>query len=269
MRDSHSEEAAKEDKAQRAVQAIEVGGRLLLALADSQTPLTLTDLSSRSGLPASRAHPYLVSFGKLGLIEQEAETGRYALGPAALRLGLTCLHQLDPVRVALPIAQQLAASTGHSVAVAIWGNFGPTIIRMIEAREPLHVSMRVGTVMSIFGTATGRAFAAVLPAERIEKAMAVALGDPEDRKARLPPKTRELREAVAELRDHGVTRAEGKPIPGVNAFSAPVRDHDGEPVVVITALGHQDSFSADWNSSAASAVRDAAAEASSRLGWRA
>ena len=270
MRDSHPEEAAKEDKAQRAVQAIEVGGRLLLALADSQTPLTLRDLSGRSGLPASRAHPYLVSFGKLGLIEQEAETGRYALGPAALQLGLTCLHQLDPVRVVLPIAQQLAASTGHAVAVAVWGNFGPTIIRMIEAREPLHVSMRVGTVMSILGTATGRAFAAVLPAERIEKAMAVALGDPEDRKAPpVKPKTRELREAVAELREHGVTRAEGKPIPGVNAFSAPVLDHDGKPVVVITALGHQDSFSADWNASAASAVRDAAAEASSRLGWRA
>ncbi|HWT17962.1 MAG TPA: IclR family transcriptional regulator [Variovorax sp.] len=269
MRDSHSEEAAKEDKAQRAVQAIEVGGRLLLALADSQTPLTLRDLSSRSGLPASRAHPYLVSFGKLGLIEQEADTGRYALGPAALRLGLTCLHQLDPVRVALPVAQQLAASTGHAVAVAIWGNFGPTIIRMIEAREPLHVSMRAGTVMSILGTATGRAFAAVLPAERIEKAMAVALGDPEDRKVPLlKPKTKELREAAAELREHGVTRAEGKPIPGVNAFSAPVLDHDGEPVVVITALGHRDGFSADWNSSAATAVRNAAAEASSRLGWR-
>ena len=269
MRDSHPEEAAKEDKAQRAVQAIEVGGRLLLALADSQTPLTLRDLSGRSGLPASRAHPYLVSFGKLGLIEQEAETGRYALGPAALQLGLTCLHQLDPVRVVLPIAQQLAASTGHAVAVAVWGNFGPTIIRMIEAREPLHVSMRVGTVMSILGTATGRAFAAVLPAERIEKAMAVALGDPDDRKAPLrKPKTEELRQAVAELREHGVTRAEGKPIPGVNAFSAPVLDHDGEPVVVITALGHRDGFSADWNSSAATAVRNAAAEASSRLGWR-
>src|SRR5687768_11824621 len=126
-------EAAKEDKEQRAVQSIEVGGRLLLALANSQTPLTLSDLAGRAGLPASRAHPYLVSFGKLGLIEQQADTGRYALGPAALQLGLTCLHQLDPVRVAWPVAQQLANATGHAVALAVWGNFGPTIIRMIEA----------------------------------------------------------------------------------------------------------------------------------------
>jgi len=267
---SHPQDPAKEDKEQRAVQSIEVGGRLLLALANSQTPLTLRDLSSQANLPASRAHPYLVSFGKLKLIEQEPETGRYALGPAALQLGLTCLHQLDPVRAALPVAQQLATSTGHAVALAVWGNFGPTVIRMIDAREPLHVSMRAGTVMSILGTATGRAFAGVLPIDRIEKAMAVALGDPDGHKTPLlKTKSKALQEAIAEIRDHGVARAEGRPIPGVNAFSAPAFDHEGEPVIVITALGHQDYFSADWNSGAARAVREAAAEISGRLGWQA
>ena len=270
MTRSHPQDPAKEDKEQRAVQSIEVGGRLLLALANSQTPLTLRDLSSQANLPASRAHPYLVSFGKLKLIEQEPETGRYALGPAALQLGLTCLHQLDPVRAALPVAQQLATSTGHAVALAVWGNFGPTVIRMIDAREPLHVSMRAGTVMSILGTATGRAFAGVLPIDRIEKAMAVALGDPDGHKTPLlKTKSKALQEAIAEIRDHGVARAEGRPIPGVNAFSAPAFDHEGEPVIVITALGHQDYFSADWNSGAARAVREAAAEISGRLGWQA
>ncbi len=269
MNRSHPEHPLTEEKEQRAVQSIEVGGRLLLALATSQTPLTLRDLSSLADLPASRAHPYLVSLGKLKLVEQEAETGRYTLGPAALQLGLTCLHQLDPFQAALPIAQQLAESTGHAVALAVWGNFGPTIIRMIDAREPLHISMRAGTVMSILGTATGRAFAGVLPIERIEKAMAVALGDPDGLKISLLRATpKALREAVEEIRDHGVARAEGRPIPGVNAFSAPAFNHEGEPAIVITAMGHQDHFSADWNSSAAQAVRAAAAEISGRLGWR-
>lgn len=258
-----------EDKEQRAVQSIEVGGRLLLALANSQTPLTLKELSSQSGLPASRAHPYLVSFGKLKLIEQEAETGRYALGPAALQLGLTCLHQLDPFRAALPVAQALATSSGHAVALAVWGNFGPTIVKMIDAREPLHVSMRAGTVMSLLGTATGRAFAGVMPADRIESAMPAALGDPERSKTwKTRAKSMDLQDAVAELRKHGVARAVGKPIPGVNAFSAPAFDHEGRPVIVITALGLQDGFSSDWDSDIAQSVRAAAADISGRLGWR-
>lgn len=270
MRSTRAENPLTEDKEQRAVQSIEVGGRLLLALANSPTSLTLRDLSSLAELPASRAHPYLVSFGKLKLIEQEAETGRYALGPAALQLGLTCLHQLDPFRAALPVAEQLAASTGHAVALAVWGNFGPTVVRMIDAREPLHVSMRAGTVMSILGTATGRAFAAVLPVERLKKVLAVALGDPGAKRiSLLQAKPKALQEAIAELRDHGVTRAQGRPIPGVNAFSAPAFDHEGEAVIVITALGHQDYFSADWTSAAAEAVRAAAAEISERLGRQA
>ena len=134
---------------QRAVQSVEVGGRLLLALGNSPAAMTLKDLAAKADLSPSRAHPYLVSFGKLGLIEQDRESGRYALGPAALQLGLTCLHQLDPIKAALPIAQALAATTGQAVALAVWGNFGPTIVRMIDARQPLHLTMRAGTVMSV------------------------------------------------------------------------------------------------------------------------
>ncbi|MBL8352880.1 MAG: IclR family transcriptional regulator [Burkholderiaceae bacterium] len=262
-------ESDAEEKGQRAVQSVEVGGRLLLALADSPGPLTLKDLAARAGLPPSRAHPYLVSFGRLKLIEQDAASGRYALGPAALQLGLACLHQLDPVKAALPVAEQLAAATGLAVALAVWGNFGPTIIRMIDARQPLHVAMRAGTVMSILGTATGRAFAAVMPADRLEAALSGPLGDPEgQRPPRLAQRAQELRDATAELRAHGVARAVGRPIPGVNAFSAVAFDHEGQPAIVITALGHQDRLPADWDGTAAQAVRDAAAEISGRLGGR-
>jgi DNA-binding IclR family transcriptional regulator len=259
----------REDRGQRSVQSIEVGGRLLLALSQNPGPLTLKDLAALAELPASRAHPYLGSFGRLRLIEQNPETGLYALGPAALQLGLTCLHQLDPVRAALPVAQDLAAKTGFAVALSVWGNFGPTVIRLIEARQPLHIAMRVGTVMSILGTATGRAFAAVMPLESIEQSMKAALGDAGQKNA-YPASSinaTELAKAAEEVRTYGVTRAVGRPIPGVNAFSAAAFDHDGEPVIVITALGHQDHFPEAWDSDAAHAVREAAAEISSRLGW--
>lgn len=258
-----------EDKAQRAVQSVEVGGRLLLALAESREPMSLKDLAERAGMPPSRAHPYLVSFGRLRLVEQEEASGRYALGPAALQLGLTCLHQLDPLRAARPVAERLAQSTGYAVALAVWGNFGPTIVRMIDSREPMHVAMRAGTVMAILGTATGRAFAAALPAGRIERTMAVALGDPPDAgRSLLKGRARELEQVRAEVRAHGVARAVGQPIPGVNAFSAAAFDHEGEPAIVITVLGHEDGLPPDWDGEGARAVRAAAAEISARLGWK-
>lgn len=258
-----------EDKPQRSVQSIEVGGQLLLALAEAPAAMTLKDLAGRAGLPASRAHPYLVSFARLRLIEQDG-AGRYALGPAALRIGLACLHQLDPLKAAGPVAQTLAERTGHAVALAVWGNFGPTIVRMIEARQPLHVAMRVGTVMSLLGTATGRAFAATLPREQLEKAWGGPLGELRTAAPVLPRKARaQWAEVVAEVRAHGLARAAGHPIPGVNAFSAPAFDHEGRVAIVVTALDHQDRLPSAWDSSAAVAVRQAAADISLRLGYRA
>jgi DNA-binding IclR family transcriptional regulator len=255
------------DKGQRAIQSVEVGGRLLLALGASAGPMTLKDLAAQAGLPSSRAHPYLVSFGRLGLVQQHADSGRYGLGPAALQLGLTALRQSDPVKAAVPVAEALAAETGQAVAVAVWGNLGPTVIRMIDAGQPLHVAMRAGTVMSMFGTATGRAFAAVLAPGRISDALAgIALGN-EGGTATVQAPDAELASARDEFSRHGCTRAVGRPIPGVNAFSAPAFDHDGEPAAVLTLLGHQDHVPAAWTSPMANAVKRAASEISTRLGW--
>ena len=258
-----------QDKGQRAVQSAEVGARLLLALAAQPVAMSLKDLAFAADMPPSRAHPYLVSFSRLDLVAQDPGTGHYALGPAALQLGLTCLYQLDTVKAATPVAEELARRTGYAVALAVWGNFGATIIRMIDARKPLHVSMRAGTVMSLLGTATGRAFAASLPPEDIERTLGGPLGDPDQQGQPLSAAQRtELAGAVDEMRRHGVARAQGRPMPGVNAFSAAARNHEGQPVIVLTALGHQDHFPADWDSEAARAVQAAAAEVSRRLGWR-
>lgn len=259
-------------KEQRAIQSVEVGGRLLLALAGHPTPMSLKDLAASAQLPASRAHPYLVSYGRLGLVVQDAVSGRYALGPAALQLGLTALHQCDPFRAAEPVAESLAHTTGQAVAVSVWGNFGPTVVRMIDARQPLHVAMRAGTVMSTFGTATGRAFAGVMRPERLEALMcATALGDAANSKA--SPGVAQRRTHMAEAKDeyttHGCTRAVGRPIPGVNAFSAPAFAHDGEAAIVLTLLGHQDNVPSAWASPMAAAVKQAAGDVSHRLGYRA
>ena len=86
------------DKAPRGVQSIEVGGQLLQALLRAGRPLALKDLAAAAGMVPAKAHPYLVSFGRLGLVS--AEAGRYGLGPMAMQLGLISLQQHDPVRLA-------------------------------------------------------------------------------------------------------------------------------------------------------------------------
>ena len=121
------------ERAQRGIQSIEVGGELLRALVHSGRPMPLKDLARDAGMAAAKAHPYMVSFGRLGLIEQDEVTGHYALGPLALQLGLIGLQQANPVQVATPLIDALARQLGLTVALAVWGDRGATIVRIGSA----------------------------------------------------------------------------------------------------------------------------------------
>jgi DNA-binding IclR family transcriptional regulator len=90
----------------------------------------LKDLAGAAGMSAAKAHRYLVSFQRLDLVVQDAR-GRYDLGPAALHLGLA-LQRLDPVRLARERLPALQAQIPHTLALAVWGNRGPTLVHWEE-----------------------------------------------------------------------------------------------------------------------------------------
>lgn len=253
-------------KPQRGIQSIEVGGQLLLALARAADRLPLRDLARSAGMDPSKAHRYLVSFCKLGLAAQDPTSGAYELGPMAAQLGLAALKRLDPLREATAAAAALVARVGHTVAIAALGHLGPTVVRIEESMFPLHVNMHTGTVMSLVNTATGLVFAAYLPEALIAdmlKQEAIRLhGEAGAKRATAGALDATLRE----VRRHGLARAVGRPIPGINALSAPIFDFNGRLALVITSLGPSGTFDTRWDGPLAIAVRDAAAAVSTRLG---
>ena len=127
--------------------------------------------------------------------------------------------------------------------------------------------------MGLFGTATGRAFVAALPRHRIEKTLAGPAGVQAlhstvggSAKQRAVWIKTASDEATAEWQRHGLVRAVGQPLPGVNAFSAPVLDHQGQVVLVVTLLGAAAQFSSAWQGAQAQALRQAALQVQARLG---
>jgi len=252
-------------KLQQGIQSIEVGARILQALAQASRPQMLRDLAAAAAMPAAKAHRYLVSFARMGLVEQQADTGLYDLGSFALELGLGALARLEPVTLAGPALAELREETGQTVALAVWANHGATIVRWLGADTPVSASLRVGAVMPLTRSATGGAFLSFLPNETtfpwVKKELA------EHARHGLTPTTREeVDHLIAQTRRRGFART-SEFIPGIGGIAAPVFDHTGAMTLALVALGYSKPFDAAFDAISAAVLRKAE-QLSRRLGLR-
>lgn len=256
------------DKERAGIQSVEVGFALLDALAQARGPLMLKDLAQEAGMSAAKAHRYLVSFQRLGLVVQDARTSRYDLGPAALKLGLASLARLDAMRLARERMAPLMETLGHTLALAVWGNRGPTIVHWEEAPQSVTANLRLGDVMPLLASATGRCFAAWLPREKTaallaeELALATRQGP-----ADMPRDAASVDALLREVRERRCARVVETLLPGITAFCAPVFDADGHLALGITTLGPAATFDPAWDGAIERPLRAAAEQLSRDLGY--
>ena len=264
------------DKARAGIQSVEVGFALLDVLARGVGPLMLRDLAAAAGMSAAKAHRYLVSFQRLGLVTQDGGSTRYDLGPAALKLGLASLSRLDAVKLGRERVAGLVEQIGHTLALAVWGNHGPTVVHWEESPLATPVNLRLGDVMPLLSSATGRCFAAYLSKDATQDAkIAPMLQDELARIRRLPnPAARgdlpisvpEVQALLADVRRRGAARVIDTLLPGVVGFCAPVFDSDGHMVLGIVSLGSVATLDGAWDGAVDRPLRAAAARLSADLG---
>jgi DNA-binding IclR family transcriptional regulator len=253
-------------KERAGIQSVEVGFALLDVLAKAEGPLMLRDLAAAAQMSAAKAHRYLVSFQRLGLVQQDGATTRYDLGPSALQLGLASLSRLDPVKLARERMVPLMAQIGHTVALAVWGNQGPTIIHWQESPHAMTI-LRLGDVMPLLTSATGRCFAAYMPRDLTGPMLKTEITNAQKMKRRdVPTSQAEAKAMFDEVRQRGVARVVDALLPGVVGFCAPVFDSDGHLVLGMVSLGPASNFEADWDGAPAQALRQAAQSLSAELG---
>ena len=254
-------------KERAGIQSVEVGFGLLDALGQAPGPLMLRDLAKAAGMSAAKAHRYLVSFQRLQLVVQDAASTRYDLGPAALKLGLASLSRLDAVKLARERVTLLMENVGHTLALAVWGNRGPTIVHWEESPQAVTVNLRLGDVMPLLSSATGLCFAAHAPKEAIAAMLREEMTRAQKQgRTDVPTTMAQVREVLDDVRHRGASRVVDTLLPGIVGFCVPVFDSDGHMVLGVVALGPAGVFDADWDGAVARPLRAMAAQLSSDLG---
>lgn len=256
------------------IQSVEVAGPLLAALAATEGAMMLRDLAEAARMPAAKAHRYLASLMRLGLVRQDEATGRYDLGPFALTLGLSALNRLDAVRPGSMAIEHLRDALGETTGLVAWGTHGPTYIRIAEPMRPVTVALRAGATAPLTASAAGFVFLAHLPEsvtapilKRETSGKAVAHAHSPLKQA--VKSEAQLKTAVQRVRRDGVACALSAYAPGVNSYAAPVFDHMGRIVLAMTVIGYAEHLGSAPDTKVARALRDAARSVSDELGFRA
>ena len=226
-----------EKDAQHGVQSFEVGAAVLRAVVRGQQRLmTLKDVAAAAEMPPSKAHRYLVSLIRTGLIEQDPLTSRYKLGPFALDIGLVALDRIDRVRLGLTAISDLRDRINETVGLAVWGDHGPVIVRWERPQRPITVNVVTGTSLPLLTSASGRVFAAWLPKNQT----AVQITKELKARAKLSSLTTrgEVEVLFAKIRADGVAPVTQHYVfDGVNAVAAPVFNFKNQITMSIAVVG--------------------------------
>ncbi|MFV0490187.1 MAG: IclR family transcriptional regulator [Pseudorhodobacter sp.] len=222
----------------RGIQSIEVSGRILHALSLASEPMMLKQLAQSAGLVPAQCHAYLTSMRHVGLVQQDPLSGLYRVGSFTRQLGNAWLKS-DPLAAeAIRVLTDISDKADVMSLLVVWGIAGPTIVHVNAGRIQTALNIRQGTLFSVTGTATGRAFAAFGTAPDLQDRIATELGQSRRSDALGEVMTRENFERQVDIaRERGYATTEGAPIPGINAVSTPVFGENGQLCFVLTIIG--------------------------------
>lgn len=262
---------AKQDtpREPRRIKSIEVGFRILRLLEQAGEKLPLRDIAAGVDMPASNAYLYLASFVYEGIAEQDPVTSRYGLGPFAVQLGSAALRQSSLIERAKDLLTRLRDMTHNSVFLAVWGNRGPTVVFQIDGAQYGPMGIRVGNVLPLLSTSTGRVFLSWLPTDHTrlliehERAASLSLAGSFDARIR----NAGVDDIVHSVRSLGMAQTDPSMSGGFAAAAAPVFDQEGKICAVVTTIGPE-RREAGAMDEIGKKLREAAGELSKRLGGR-
>lgn len=257
--------ADSERKSSGTVQSVDRALQVLEILAHAGEA-GVTDIASELDVHKSTAFRLIASLEARGLVEQNAERGRYRLGVGILRLAGATTARLDVVQEARPLVQSLANEIGETVNIAVLNDGAALYLDQVAGSSALQPHNWVGQRIPLHATSNGKVLLSGLTDERVQQEVGRRL------RAYTPSTVTSVKVLLGELENirtvgHAVVVDELEM--GLTAVSAPLRNVHGDVLASLSISGSTFRFDETLIRAATDAVVAVATEVSGRLGWRA
>jgi DNA-binding IclR family transcriptional regulator len=155
--------AGKARSKPRGAEGARTVGRVLRALellASQPEPLRLMEIARALEVPTSSAHALLQQLIKYDYVKPVGNERRYVQGPGLVLLGSRVRASLHIIKVARPILEQIAASTGENVYLGIRQPRGIAYADSVEAESGIMARFPLGSIRPVHATSPGKVFLA-------------------------------------------------------------------------------------------------------------
>lgn len=196
--------------------------QVLDVMSQSARPLKLGEIAAALSLSRPTAYQRLLTLVEAGLLEQDPE-GRYRLSMYATRMAGAALDQAGLGVRAEPVLSQLVTQTGETASLAMMDRGQPCIVSRMETDSLLRAEQKIGTFMSLEGSASGRVLVAHADEVTLERM----------RRGRFPLPAEDV---LQQTRADGYALSSGYSQSGVKAIAAPVFDGQGRCLATVSLV---------------------------------
>jgi PcaR/PcaU/PobR family beta-ketoadipate pathway transcriptional regulator len=249
------------------VESLSRGLSILSLIAESPTPLTLTQLSEKLRVSRSAIQRLTLTLSRSGYLERDKENKKYRLGPTILSIGFSAVRDLDLKRVAFPYLEEAAKKTGETVNLALWDKKEILYIERIVSQQALSVNIQIGSRRPLYCTSMGKAILAFMPEDQREEYLRITKLVP------FSPRTiirkRDLRIELQKIRSRAFATGNEELEIGVRAVAAPIRDGEGRIIAAVNIAVPASRVSMKTvESELAKEIVETASNISSALGYK-
>jgi DNA-binding IclR family transcriptional regulator len=245
-----------------AIQVLERAFGLLELLASQPDPISLKEISDRTGLHPSTAHRILNDL-TIGRFVDRPQAGTYRLGMRLLELGNLVKARLDVREAALAPMRELHKLTHQPVNLSMrQGDEIVYVERTYSERSGMQVVRAVGGRAPLHLTSVGKLFLAHDESARV-RAYAMRTGLTGHTRNSITDAARLERE-LASVRAGGIARDDEELELGVRCMAAGIFDDQGHLLAGLSVSAPADRLEESW----LDLVKSTASQISAALGYR-
>ena len=196
---------------------------------------SVSELAEATGSTGSAVHRILTALRRKDLVDQDANSQRYALSWAVLSLARSLSARADVRTLAYPHMVRLRDATEETITLNVRSGFERVCIEQIESQLEVRWVAEIGRILPLHSGVTGKVLLAFATPKEISSYLRSLDGG--SRSGPDVPDGPSLASDLEQVRQRGYALALRDRVRGISAISAPIREPGGIVTAALTIAG--------------------------------